>query len=99
MVLFIDNEHNAVTLLYITQRKYEFLVKTKENRKSQNQITKNKVSLELLHLRLGHRSTRPLLAVYAENIWQDMKLRVDPEPFYKSCQISTINKRLDQIHL
>ena len=98
-VLFIDNEQNAVTLMQSTQRKYEFLVKTKKKPKSQDQITKNKVSLELLHQRLGHRSTRSLLAGYAANIWHDIKIRIDPDPFYKSCQISTINKMIDQRHL
>ena len=72
-VLFIDNEHNAVTLLQSTQRKYEFLVKTKENRKSQNQITKNKVSLELLHQRLGNRFTRSQLAGYATKFGKKLR--------------------------
>ena len=69
------------------------MVKRKENPKSQKQVTKNKVSLELLHQRLGHRSTSSLLTRDNENVWQDIDIRVDPDPFFTSCQISTINKK------
>ena len=65
----------------------------KEKSKSQKQIPKNKVYLRLLHQKLGHRSTRSLLVVYAENVWQDIWIRVFPDPFCTSCQISTINKK------
>ena len=41
---------------------------------------------------MGHSSTKSLLDGYTENIWQDIDLRVYPDPFYTSCQISTINK-------
>ena len=65
----------------------------KEKSKSQKQIPKNKVPLELLHQRLGHRSTKSLLDGDTEFFWQDIELRVDPEPLCISCQISTINKK------
>ena len=55
-----------MTLPHSAQRKRAFLVKTKEKSKSQKQITKNKVPLELLHQRLGHISTRSLMAGYTE---------------------------------
>ena len=92
-VLFVGNEQNAVTLLHSTQRKYEFLVKTKEKPKSQNQITKNKVSLELLHQRLGHRSTRSLMAEDTANVRKYINIRVDPEPLCTSYQTLTTNKK------
>ena len=41
-----------------------------------------KVALELLHHRLGHRSTRSLVAVNNANVWQDIELRIDPDPFF-----------------
>ena len=98
-ILLSENEQNAVTLLHSTQRKHAFLVKTKEKSKSQKQIPKKKFSLELLHQRLGHISTRSLLSGDTANVWQDNDLRVDPDPLCISCQISTINKISDQRHL
>ena len=48
--------------------------------KTQQQIPKKKVSLELLHQIFGHISTRSLLAGDTANVWQDIELRVDPDP-------------------
>ena len=50
-------------------------------------------ALELLHQRLGHRSTRSLLAGDTANIWEDVELRIYPDPFSISCQISSMNKK------
>ena len=47
----------------------------------------------LLHQILGHRPTRSILDKDTANVWQDIDLRVDPDPFCISRQISTINKR------
>ena len=91
-ILFSDNEQNAVTLAHSAQRKHAFLVETKQKSKSQKQIPKKKVSLELLHQRLGYISTRSLISVVTENDCQDIEIRIYPDPFCKSCQISTINK-------
>ena len=38
---------------------------------------RNKIALELLHQRLGHRSTRPLLAGDTANVWEDVELKID----------------------
>ena len=58
------------------------------------QITSKKEDcFRILHQRLGHRSTRSLLAGDTANIWEDVELRIDPEPFYTSCQISSMNKK------
>ena len=54
---------------------------------------RNKVDLELLHRRLGQISTRSLMAEDTVNIWKDIELRIDPDPFCISCQISTMNKK------
>ena len=73
-------------------KKHTFLVKTKEKSKSQKQIPKKKVSLEILHQILGHRFTRTLWTGGNANVWQDIELRVYPEPLCTSCQISTTTK-------
>ena len=54
---------------------------------------KNKIVLELLHQILGHRSTRPLLAGDTANVWEDVEIRIDLDPFCKSCQISLMKKK------
>ena len=46
-----------------------------------------------MHQRLGHRSTRLILDGYIAHFWQDVEPRVDPDLFFTSCQISTINKK------
>ena len=91
--LFNDNEQNTVTLLHSTQRKYAFLVETKEKSTSQKQISKKKISLELLHHRLGKISTRSLLAIDTANDWKYIELRVYPDTLFTSCKISTINRK------
>ena len=42
---------------------------------------RKKSALELLHRRLGHRSTRSLLAGDTANVWEDIELRIYPDPF------------------
>ena len=81
------------------ERKYTFLVKTKESSKPQKQIPKRKVSFELLHQWLGHMYTRLLLDGDTTNVFQYIDIRVDPDPFCTSCQISTIKKVIDQRNL
>ena len=53
-----------------------------------------RIALELLHQRLGHRSTISLLAGDTSNVWEDIELRIDPDPFCTSCQISSMNKKV-----
>ena len=55
--------------------------------------SRNKIALELLHQRLGHRSTRSLLAGDTDNVWEDIELRIDPDTFCTSCQIYSMNKK------
>ena len=54
---------------------------------------RKKIALELLHQRLGHRSTRSGLSGYTTNFWKDIELRIYPDPFCTSCQISSMNKK------
>ena len=42
---------------------------------------RKEIALELLHQILGHRSTRSLLAGDTANVWEDVELRIDPDPF------------------
>ena len=90
---FGNKKENPVTLPHSAQRNHAFLVETKEKYKSKKVAPKNKVSLELLHHRLGHISTRSLMAGDTENVWKDIELRIYPEPFCTSCEISSINKK------
>ena len=55
--------------------------------------SRREIALELLHHRLGHRSTRSLLAGDTANVWEDIELIIYPDPFCTSCQISLINKK------
>ena len=61
--------------------------------KSKKLAPRNKVALVLLHHRLGHRSTRLLMAGDTTFFWKDIYFRVYPDPFCTSCQISAINKK------
>ena len=61
--------------------------------KSKKIAPRNKVALELLHHILGHRSTISSMAGDTANVWKDIELRIDPDPFCTSFQISSINKK------
>ena len=54
---------------------------------------RNKIALELLHQRIGHSSTKSMLAGDTDNVWEDVELRIDPYHFFTSCQISSMNKK------
>ena len=59
-----------------------------------NKIPARKIiALELLHRILENRSIRSLLAGDTENVWEDVELRIDPDHFCTSCQISSMNKK------
>ena len=53
---------------------------------------RKKIALELLHHILGHRFTRLLLARDTENVLEDVEIRIYPDPFCTSCQISLMKK-------
>ena len=57
-VYFGAKENNAVTLPHSAQRKHAFTGKIKNMSKKNKFPARNKIALELLHQRLGHRSTR-----------------------------------------
>ena len=61
--------------------------------KSKKNPARKKIALELLHQRLGHRSTRSLISGDTSNVWEEVELRIDPDPFCTSCKISSMNKK------
>ena len=61
--------------------------------KEKDNTSNEEIALELLHQRLGHRSTISMLSGYTSNVWEDVELRIDPERFYTLCQIPSINKK------
>ena len=92
-VYFGAEKKNAVTLPHSAQRKHAYLGKIKDMSKKNKLPARNKIALELLHQILGHRSTRSLLAGDTAHFWEDVELRIDPDPFGTSCKISSMNKK------
>ena len=92
-VYFGEKDKYVVTLPYSAHRKHKFLGKTKEMSTTKKLPSRKKIALELLHLILGHRYTRSLLAGDTTNFWEDIELRIFPDPFCTSCQISSTNKK------
>ena len=75
---FGDKEKNVVTLPHSAQRKHEFSGRTKKMTKSKKITPRKKVALEILYHRLGHISTRSLMAGDTVNICQDIEIRIYP---------------------
>ena len=90
-VYFGAKEDNAVTLPHSAVRKHAFSGKIME--KSKKKPERKKIALEFLHQRLGHRSTRSLISGDTANVWEDAELKIDPDPFFTSCKISSMNKK------
>ena len=63
-----------------------------EKSKKNELPARKQIALELLHQRLGHRSTISLLSGDTSNVWEDVELIIDTDPFCTSCQISSMNK-------
>ena len=63
--------------------------------KTKKLTSKKKVSLELLHHRFGHISTRSLMAGDTESVCKDIEFRINPDSFCTPCKIYSIKKRLD----
>ena len=68
-VYFGAEKDNAVTLLHSAHRKHAFTGKIKDVSKKNKFPARKKIALELLHQRLGHRSTRSLLSGDTANAW------------------------------
>ena len=70
-----------------------FCYKQKKSKTHKTAIPNKIIYLELLHQKLGHRSTRSLLSGETADVWKYIDNRVYPDPLCASCQISTINKQ------
>ena len=92
-VYFGAKEDNVVTLPHSAQRKHAFTGKNQDVSKKNKYPARKKIALELLYQRLGHRSTRSLLAGDTTNVWEYVELRIQLYPFCTSCQISSMNKK------
>ena len=90
-VYFGAKENNAVTLPHSAVRKQAFMGKSMES--SKKNPKGKKIALELMHQRLGDRSTRSLIDGDTANVWEDAELKTDPDPFCTSCKISSMNKK------
>ena len=84
-------EDNAVTLPHSAVRKHAF--SGKSMKKSKKNPKRKKIALELMHHRLGQRSTRSLIAGDTDNALENVELRIYPDPFCTSCKIYTMNKK------
>ena len=92
-VNFGVKEKNAVILPHSQQMKHSFLGEIKEFSRTKKLPGRKKIGIELLYQGLGHRSTRSFLDGDTANVWEDIELRIDPDPFCTSCQISSMNKK------
>ena len=76
---FGAKEDNAVTLPHSAVRKHAFSGNSMES--SKKNPKRKKIALELMHQRLGHRSTRSLMAGDNSNVWEDAELKIDADLF------------------
>ena len=83
-VYFGAKEDNAVTFPHSAVRKHTFPGESME--KSKKNPARKKIALEFLHHRLGHRLTRSLIDGDTVNVWEDVELRIYPDPFCTSCK-------------
>ena len=67
--------------------------KIKEMSKTKKLPARKIIALELLHKRLNLRPTRSLLAGDTANVWEDIELKIYPDPFFTSCQNYSMNKK------
>ena len=92
-VYFLAKEKSGVTLPHSAQRKHAFLGEIKEMSKTKKLTSRNKIALEFLHQRLGHVSTISLLSGDTTNFGENIEIRIYPDPFFTSCQISSMKKK------
>ena len=83
--MYFGGEEKKRQLHYhiVHKEKHAFLGKIKEILKTKKLPSRKKIALELLHQRLGHRSTRSLLAGNTTNDWKDIEIRIDTYPFLR----------------
>ena len=75
------------------KRKHVFLGETKQMSKSKKIAPRKKFYFGLLHHILVHKYTISFMDGYNEKICKDIELRIDPDHFFTSCQIYSMNKK------
>ena len=80
---FGAKQKNSVTLPQSARMKHAFLGEIKVISKTMKFTPRNKIAFELLHQILGHRSTISLLDRDTANIWEDVELIIDQDPFFQ----------------
>ena len=91
---FGEKEKNAVTLQHSAQTKHAYVGKRKEISITKKLSAIKKIALKLLHHRLCYRYTRSLLAGDTSKVWEDIEIRINPDPFFSSCKLSSMNKNV-----
>ena len=83
LVYFGAKEDNAVTLPHSAVRKHAFMVKSMVSSKKnpKRNPKRKKIALGFMHQRLGHISTRSLIAGDTANVWEDVELKNRCRPF------------------
>ena len=61
-----------------------------DNVHTQPKKRKRVMSLDLMHRRLGHRAAKSLLMADEQNLYSDIKIMPDHDPFCTACKIGTI---------
>ena len=89
----LSKRENVLILPHSAKNKYLFWGEIKVISKTKKLPSRKKIALDLLNHILGHISTRSLLAGYNYDIWEDIEIRIDPDLFFTSCQISSTNKK------
>ena len=67
--------------------------KIKQISKTKKLAPRKKTALELLKQRLGKIYTRSFMDGNTVNVWEDIKLIIDPDPFFTSYHIYSMNKK------
>ena len=70
------------------KRKHAFWGEITEILNTNKLPSRKTIALALLHQRLGQIYTKTLLAQDTANVWEYIELRIDPDSFCTSCQIS-----------
>jgi hypothetical protein len=90
----LSGGHNLAADIRVHHQQHDtddyHMVPSARQRDHTTSTAKKRISLELLHTRLGHRKCRTLLAASEHNLWEDATVRMSPETGCLSCGISTI---------
>ena len=80
-VYFGENEEMRLIYHIVHSGDNHFFGEIKQMSKSKKLAPRKKVSLRLFYHILRHRSTRSLMDIDIENVWKNVELRIEPDPF------------------